>query len=118
MKACIRAVLLLLVILVAACKPSNKSATDEFVVEYVESILEGSAFYKKYSTEHDLELIELARPKMTRKFVISGWDYVAPGAAEYAISFSNGALAVVAVDERDGVVESATLTVARQPNSP
>jgi hypothetical protein len=118
MKICIRATILFFLVLAAACERSNRSVTDEFVIKYVGSIVDGSEFYKKYSTPHDLELIEIIRPKMTRKFQISSWEYVSPRESEYAISFSNGALVIVAIDERDGVVESASLQITRQPNQP
>jgi outer membrane protein assembly factor BamE (lipoprotein component of BamABCDE complex) len=108
--------LLLLTVLATACTPPNKKATDEFVVQYLNSIVQQSDFYRSYSTEHDVELIALARPQITSEFHISNWDYVPPGHHEYSVSFSNGAVAVVGIEEHDGAVKSATLTIARQPN--
>jgi hypothetical protein len=110
-----RTILMLLLLLAAACAPASKRVTDAFVMQYIQSIVEGSEFYKKYSTPQDLKLIALARPKMQGDFRISGWDYVGPGRSEYAMSFANGAVAIVAVEEQGGVVRSATLTLNRQP---
>jgi hypothetical protein len=101
---------------VAACEPASKKATDEFVVQYINSIVEQTEFYKKYSRAQDIEVIELVRPRMTNKFKISRWDYISPGNSEYVVSFSNGAKGVVAVYYRDGVVEGATLMVGQLPN--
>ncbi len=107
--------LLVMLLVAAACTPSSKRVTDAFVVQYVQSIMEGSDFYKKYSTQQDLKLIELARPKLARPFEIASYDNVGSGRSEYSLSFANGAVAVIAVVEQEGVVRSATLMLSRQP---
>jgi hypothetical protein len=109
---------LLLLLFAAACTPSSKKVTDPFVVQYVQSILDESDFHKQYSTDHDLELIRIARPKLTGPFEIASWDTGSPGSIEYSVTFANGAVAIVAVHEQGGSVDSATMTINRQPPAP
>lgn len=88
------------------------------MVPYVQSILDESDFYKQYSTDHDLELIRIARPKLKAPFEIASWDTGSPGSIEYSVAFSNGAVAVVTVHEQGGSVDWANLMINRQPTSP
>jgi hypothetical protein len=109
---------LVLLLFAAACAPSSKQVTDPFVVQYVQSILDESDFYKQYSTDHDLELIRIARPKLKGPFEIASWDQGSPGSIEYSVAFSNGAVAIVNVREQGGSVDWATMTINRQPPAP
>ncbi len=103
------------VLLAALGCGSRPEHLDEFVVEYVRSVHEGTEFYERYTAEEDLEVVQASRPRTTADFEVTGWDYHGSGNYEYAVAFSNGATAVVAVYERDGEVEAANLTINRQP---
>jgi hypothetical protein len=84
---------------------------EEFVGTYLESIYDRTDFYKNYTPGPQLADVSNARDKMTREFVITGWDYYGPGSYEYAVRFANGATAVVAVYEKNEKVQAATLLV-------
>jgi hypothetical protein len=98
-----------------SCRGSGEAAREEFVHQFVRSAFADSPVYKQYVSEQDRQLIDAARPRMTEEFEIIHRDEYGGGNYEYGVRFANGATAVVAVYEKEGRVEMATLAINDQP---
>lgn len=95
--------------MLACSGPSDE--LESFVSAYVTSVRDDTEFYKTYAPDSSRSVIDISRSNMSADFEIVRWEDVGPGEYEFVLSFSNGATGVVAVVERKGEVELATLIV-------
>jgi hypothetical protein len=115
----LRQVSVLFVVLVAisiGCADSaSERSREEFVRRFTVSAREGSEFYRTYVSENETMIIEEARAKITDEFSIIHRDRHSPDTFEYVLRFTNGATAIVTVDEVGGHIKHASLVINLQP---
>jgi predicted acylesterase/phospholipase RssA len=88
-----------------------RAEIEEFVPLFLESVYEGTDFYRQYISLSDISVLKISRTNMTDEFEVVGWDRAAEGEFEFAVRFSNGASGIVTVSERSGTIVSAGLLV-------
>ena len=83
----------------------------EFVREYVRSAFENTELHRRFTYEANLRLIDDARLEITPDFEILRKDSSGPGDYEYVIQFSNGRRGTIAVFEKEGRIDRASMRV-------
>ena len=93
-----------------ACNEQPTAETDAFVTEYVQSVYEGSDFFRQYTADDEEDIAERGRSLMTKDFEVRYRDTLM-SMHEYMIVFSNGNRGHVQVVARKGKVTSANMSV-------
>ncbi len=93
-----------------ACDVRPTVETDAFAEDYVQSVYEGSNFFRQYTADDQEDLVEKMRSRMTKDFKIRRHDRLL-NTLEYQVDFSNGNRGMVHIVVYEGQVVEASITV-------
>ncbi len=82
-----------------------------FLREYVRSAVDNTELHRKFTYEANLKLIDEARSQITPDFEIMRRDSSGPGDYEYVVRFSNGRQGTIAIFEKEGRIDRASIRV-------
>jgi hypothetical protein len=98
-------------VVAAACDRTSDAEREAFVLKFVQSVYEGSDLSRQHLPPDYQQKVEESRTRMTSEFRIDRVDHSGFGPYEYYLKFSNGAVGVVYLSEKEGKIREAGIYV-------